>query len=620
MDNTFQVQSQIIRDALLHLAGLCDGAHDQDGVGFNGLDAQYGHSLAQQAAKRPLSPRQEFEACKMLRKYWRQLKKVGIVLPKPYLNHYSLKIHDEESATVANLSKGTQYEILRDGFGDMTCDCQAASAGALCGHLKYAADHWPIESQPVPSQPLVEEPNRVEAVETQVEMLPGIFATEGQAKALDELMAFAQDSGSVLHLLSGFAGTGKTVLLQAWLKRLRDAGDKRPVVFTAPTNKATEVLRTMVERWELGVDCVTCAKLLGLKPSINHETGQEEFKKAYSEESTIQIYSLVVVDESSMVSSQLFEYLVEEANILTKLLFVGDWAQLPPVGEPISRVFTETATSSNLTEVKRYSGAIALAADDLRRNLGRRGEPMFSTEHDGTGRNGLFVLTEDSWRANLLKAFQSEASQENPDYCRALAWRNRTVNSLNQFIRSGIRGVDCERFVIGERLLATEHYSRPDPMTGQPKTVFSTSAEMELVNAYEGTQGGWGVWLLEVQLLDATGLQTMIPVLHEREFKRFEQEQSRVKKLALSKDKSAWKTWHENRKQFAYVDYAYAMTVHKSQGSTFTNVFLDVGDILADRSDAVVTLPTGERQKVYERNQLLYVALTRAAERVFIFE
>jgi exodeoxyribonuclease-5 len=451
-------------------------------------------------------------------------------------------------------------------------------------------------------------------------MLPGIFATEGQAKALDELMEFAQDSGSVLHLLSGFAGTGKTVLLQAWLKRLRDAGDKRPVVFTAPTNKATEVLRTMVERWELGVDCVTCAKLLGLKPSINHETGQEEFKKAYSEESTIQIYSLVVVDESSMVNGQLFDYLVEEANILTKILFVGDWAQLPPVGEPISRVFTETATSSNLTEVKRYSGAIALAADDLRRNLGRRGEPMFSTEHDGTGRNGLFVLTEDSWRANLLKAFQSESYQENPDYCRALAWRNRTVNSLNQFIRSGIRGVDCERFVIGERLLATEHYSRPDPMTGQPKTVFSTSAEMELINAYEGTQGGWGVWLLEVQLLDATGLQTMIPVLHEREFKRFEQEQARVKKLALSKDKGAWKTWHENRKQFAYVDYAYAMTVHKSQGSTFTNVFLDVGDILADRSDAVVTLPTGVRQKVYERNQLLYVALTRAAERVFIFE
>lgn len=621
-DTILQQQSDTIRKALLHLAGLCDGAHDQDGVGFNGLDAEFGHSLARQAQQHSLSSKQELQACKMMRKYWRQLKKAGIVLPKPYLNHYRLDVVNDEQATVHNLSKGTSYGLIRDSWGDITCECQAGSSGSLCGHVVYATDHWPspVDSTSAPTPVLAPAQPLAEPTETGVEILEGIYATEGQLKALEELTTFADDGGSVVHLLSGFAGTGKTMLLQAWIKRLREAGDKRPIVFTAPTNKATEVLRCMVERWQLGIECVTCAKLLGLKPSINTETGQEEFKKAYGEEATIQAYSLVVVDECSMIGEELFGYLIEEANILTKILFVGDYAQLPPVNEAISRTFTEVSSSSHLTEVKRYSGAIAVAADDLRRNLGRRGEPLFTTDHDTAGRNGLFVLTQESWKTNLLRAFGSSSAQENPDYCRALAWRNRTVEGLNKLIRQGVRGTEAERFVIGERLLATEHYSEIDRVTGHSKTVFATSAEMEVQNIYQGRQGEWLVWFLDVQLLDATGAEVTIPVLHESEVKRFEAVQTLTKKKALGGDKSQWRTWHDNRKQFAYVDYAYAMTVHKSQGSTFQNVFLDVSDILADRSDAIVTLPTGERQKIYERNQLLYVALTRASNRVFIFE
>lgn len=619
-DSILEAQSGNIRDALLYLAGQCDGAHDQDGVGFNGLDSEFGHSLARSAKAGNLTPKQEFEACKMLRKYWRQLKKANIVLPKPYLNHYHLAVLDDEQARIYNLSKGTQYNLVRDSWGDITCDCQAGSANSLCGHIQYANEHWAkvvppqIEAAPQLLQPIAE------TSQTDVEILDGIYATEGQLKALDELTAFADDGGSVVHLLSGFAGTGKTLLLQAWIKRLRAAGDTRSIVFTAPTNKATEVLRCMVSRWQLGISCVTCAKLLGLKPTINLETGQEEFKKAYGEEATLQSYDLIVVDECSMVGKELFGYLVEEANILTKILFVGDYAQLPPVGESISRTFTEVSSRSLLTEVKRYSGAIAVAADDLRRNLGRRGEPLFSTEHDASGRKGFFVLTENSWRTNLIRAFNSDKAKENPDYCRALAWRNCTVAALNQTIRYGLRGGDVERFVIGERLLATEHYLEIDRVTGQPRTVFATSAEMEVQNVYQGRQGPWQVWFLDVQLLDEMGLEVTIPVLHESEAKRFEAVQMLTKKKALGGDKSQWKVWHDNRKQFAYVDYAYAMTVHKSQGSTFQNVFLDVNDILANRSEAIVTLPTGERQKIYERNPLLYVALTRASERVFIFE
>ena len=618
--SALDIQSETIHNALLHLAGMCDGAESDDGVGFNGLDAPFGHQLAQAAKRWGLSPRQEFEACKMMRKYWRQLKKAGIVLPKPYLNHYSIKVRSEEQATVTNESKGTEYALIRDSWGDYTCDCQAANNGNECGHIAYARKAWlfipPPELEPE-AKPIPVELPTVE--DTDLEILPGIYATSGQAKALDDLTVFASGQGT-MHLLSGFAGTGKSILLQAWVKRLRAGGYNGPIVFTAPTNKATEVLRSMTARWGLSVECVTCAKLLGLRPVINRETGREEFKKSYTEDSVIQGYDIVIVDEASMVSEDLFQYISEEANLFTKILFVGDWAQLPPVSEPISRAFLEVKSQSHLTEVKRYSGAVAVAADDLRRNLARRGEPILETDHNEDRTQGTFILDQDTWKQHLVKAFQSNKSRQDPNYCRALAWRNKTVQSLNQYIREATQGLDADRFVVGERLLANEHYGIKDAV-GKPSTLFATSAEMEVLGASEGAMGEWLVWYLDVVMLDSEGKRYTIPVLHEDETKRFEAAQKKVKQAALKGDKALWDRYFENRKSFAWVDYAYAMTVHKSQGSTFSNVFIDMGDIMANNTKAQVVLPiTGEQQLIYERNQLLYVGVTRASDRVFIFE
>jgi len=65
-------QEQIcqVHDALRRLASVCDGAKEQDGMGFNGLDSNFGKSLAAQSS---LSPRQAIAARKMLMKYRRQL-------------------------------------------------------------------------------------------------------------------------------------------------------------------------------------------------------------------------------------------------------------------------------------------------------------------------------------------------------------------------------------------------------------------------------------------------------------------------------------------------------------------------------------------------------------------
>ena len=115
---------------------------------------------------------------------------------------------------------------------------------------------------------------------------------------------------------------------------------------------------------------------------MGRNQGKEVFVRDFKEESTIQNYDLVVIDESSMVNEELFDFLMSEVNLTTRLLFMGDPYQLPPVNEAISESFTQIGDQSNLSEVMRYEGAIAEVVADARTNLSRRGEGSYETSAD----------------------------------------------------------------------------------------------------------------------------------------------------------------------------------------------------------------------------------------------
>jgi len=165
--------------------------------------------------------------------------------------------------------------------------------------------------------------------------------TPEQEAALEALDAFVQGDEK-LYLMTGYAGTGKTTLLQLFIRNLRDRGDKRSIVLSAFSNKATKVLKAMADQWGLEIDAMTCCKLLGLRPVINEEDGKQVFQPDRKQASQIDRYRLVIVDECSMVNEELWELLVNAVSNLyqrTQILFVGDPAQLPPVNEQESACF-----------------------------------------------------------------------------------------------------------------------------------------------------------------------------------------------------------------------------------------------------------------------------------------
>jgi len=433
-----------------------------------------------------------------------------------------------------------------------------------------------------------------------LDLLPGIDLTPEQQQALQRLETFL-DSGDKIYLLTGYAGTGKTTLLQALLVHLQSIGDDRPIAFTALSNKATKVLSTMATHWDLKVDCLTCCRLLGLQPTIDKETGQQKFTSDRKGKRLINRYRLVVVDECSMINQEMWELLVKAVSRLddqTQLLFVGDEAQLPPVGEAASPCFEQIYDRTQLTEVVRYGGAIGLLAEDVRRNLERPRMPRWESDRNTDNTQGTFILPPQQWDKLLLRAFTSESYNNSPDQVRVLAYTNRRVQQLNQRIRTAIYGPKAVQFVSGERLMASSPC-----MLDDNQVILQTSEECEVLDANIDylddpvVMERWRIWNMEI--ITEAGLSREVQVLHGQEKQRFNKV---LKSLA---DGRSWKAFWELKQHFHDLNYAYSLTVHKSQGSTFQDVFVDLPNLMINR-------------KVTERNQLCYVAFTRAANRLFL--
>lgn len=411
--------------------------------------------------------------------------------------------------------------------------------------------------------------------------------------ALKQLEKFTR-SRNKLYLLTGYAGTGKTTLLQALIKRMRDRGDLRSITFTAFSNKATKVLERMASQWDLEIDCMTCCKLLGLRPDIDQTTGKQVFQPDRNSENRLDRYRLVVVDEASMINEELWSLFIAAISNLTQatqLLFVGDVAQLPPVNEPESQVFSQIYDRSDLTDVVRYGGAIALLAETIRNNLLSHTLPTFATDANGDRTEGVLVAPPRHWEALMIRAFQSESYQHDPDYVRAVAYTNARVDALNQTIRRAIYGQGTPRFVEGERLVANTPYLIQDTV------ILQTSSECEVLEVTTGQEGDWHVWRLKV-LTDDDKVR-YVTVLHDLSRPTY------TRLLNLYAQEKRWREFWDLKNLFAELNYSYCLTIHKAQGSTFQNVFVDVPNALINRN-------------IRERNQLLYVAVTRAAKRLFI--
>lgn len=426
--------------------------------------------------------------------------------------------------------------------------------------------------------------------------------TKDQQQAFSALKSFLNSSDRCFRL-SGYAGTGKSFLIAKYMQWLQE----HRITYGAacPTNKAAKNLRRMTVEAKLGVEVITVAQLLGQQPILNEETGKEEFQS--NGKDNFSGYKVVLIDEYSMVNQENFREILDKAyENECKVIFVGDPAQLPPINEQEPLAYKTDMPGVNLTEVVRYQGDIAKIAESLRSGFTN---VKFTTTAD----KSVICLTENEWLKQAMLNFESDLFKADADYCRFLAWRNNTVNSLNDAVRVHLWGKEVNPFVPGDKLIARKPLFRPKPgASGKNKwrIFINNSEEATVVKEGELTELKFNrqiykYWKVLVQP-EMGGKEVDLVILHE-DSKKLQQE--KIKEYAAKKQ---WSAYFDLSRMFDDVTYAYALTVHKAQGSTIENVFLDVVDIKQsrDKYKGMASL----------RQKLLYTAVTRASKCCYVLE
>jgi exodeoxyribonuclease-5 len=408
--------------------------------------------------------------------------------------------------------------------------------------------------------------------------------TEDQQEAYDQVYDRLA-RGERFTGLRGYAGTGKTYLISRLVEQLLD--EDCAVTVCAPTHKAVQVLSD--ELGDAPVQMQTLHSFLGLRLQPTEE-GEYEL---VAEEERDFTEGVVIVDEASMIGREEWSH-IEDAPFWVQWLFVGDPAQLPPVNEDPSPALDVPGPTLETIHRQAADNPILELATKIRTGADGRFGSKFE---DGKG--VAVTRNREEFLDSVLRAFDTEAFAEDATHARMLAYRNKTVRRYNREIRAERYGANADRFVEGEWLVGTETwYDEGVQRLTNSEEVRVKTASVDTFEADD--QSEWTVWELKVRT-PGKGLTRTVHVLHEDEFERYEDALDRRREKAED-DASKWERFFELRERFARVDYAYATTVHRAQGSTYDTVFVDHRDLRVCRGD--------------ERDALLYVAVTRPARRL----
>lgn len=392
---------------------------------------------------------------------------------------------------------------------------------------------------------------------------------EQQAAALATIEDWYKNRTSSFFVLQGYAGTGKTFVIQHFSNR-----NKGKMAFTAPTNKAAKVLRdNFASRGERPI-CRTIHSLLGLQM-----TADGEIRELTKPEDPVDLgdLKLVIVDEAFMLGSQIFSYIKDTAEkYKVKFLFMGDPKQLPPVKEDKSPVLG-LPEGAELTKVMRHDNQILTLATHIR-EICDNPVPRFNLQSDNDGEQGVWKLGNQDF-IRKVKAAAEEGRFQRANESKIIAWRNAQVDSWNWVVRDTLFGADeaaintwlptdrviltgpAKDLVEDEMIASTDDEGRVDRADRLPHPMHS---EVEC-------------WRLSITTDDNRPLVLWTPTVEGARVAFRESE--RLAALART-DKKRWKDYWAFKEQFHSVRHAYAITAHRSQGSTYNSCFVDYMDIL----------------------------------------
>ena len=459
-------------------------------------------------------------------------------------------------------------------------------------------------------------------------MTAAVDLTADQSAAAESFAGWLQQSpDGTPFVLSGFAGSGKTFLSIHLLRQVEALGLCWTVV--APTHKAVGVLRQALDLEGLQPTWYpsTIHRLLRLK--LKRSADSELCEPTEQTAMALENLGLVLIDEASMVDSTLLGIALQCAHpFRTRLVFVGDPAQLPPVGEESSPVFAmQRAETATLTQVVRHQGPVLQLAAGMREGrLPCQAPPLLPPIRDPQGQ--VRCLPQKDWLDQARRSLREAALQDNPDAARILCYTNRSLDRLVPHARRAIHGEMADQMHVlpGEVLISRtavmapasrdgdEAGEEPDMVLGSNREVVVRDVKPEAIDLLDfGLSSADGpVPVIETLSAEVSSgeleltLRLQPPVGSDAR-KDLDGVMNRLRQQARDAGKKngrgIWRQYFLIRDAFASLGPAAVLTVHRSQGSSFGDVFVAPDVFRADPSI---------------RRQLCYVAVSRARTGVWL--
>lgn len=463
-----------------------------------------------------------------------------------------------------------------------------------------------------------------------------------QEMALSKLESFLESSNQIF-MLKGYAGSGKTTILNGLTEFLKTT--EKEFALMAPTGRAAKVIREKTSQ-----EAFTIHKTIYSYEEMEEIEEGDSFFYKYKIRNNVDVSNKIfIVDEASMLSdaksegeffrfgtghllSDLITYTrIEYQNVYSKIIFVGDPCQLPPVGDNSSKAFEQEYLTSKfrvsveqteMKEVKRQSndGGILKAASKIRKCISTGFFNDFNLQSNGKDIfNPSYSEFLDTWQKapspKIIIAYKNKTCLDFNLQIRALRFGNANLPIQKSDIvimggnnyRKGI--FNGEFAVVNE--VSPIPTSRTIALKGKaPVTLTWRKIELVFPDAESNNKVVNG-YMLENFL---KGDNLLSPEETQALFVDFRNRYSNLKPKTEEFKEAILQDEYFN---CLLMKYGYAVTCHKAQGGEWENVFTiwDKGN--AENFDCLNVTQSKNGKNNVDFYRWAYTAITRSSRTLY---
>lgn len=457
-----------------------------------------------------------------------------------------------------------------------------------------------------------------------------------QQETFHRLKSFISEDEHNTFILKGYAGTGKTLLVQEFAKYLHE--QKRKYMLLATTGRAAAVLRgkTGLETKTVHSALYIYSRVDGDHDDLDINASVDEYgqmRLVFEPNSLLGEDVIYIVDEASMLASEQLDNETSFAvfgsgNVLpdlisavgrSKVIFVGDDCQLPPIGQSISPALDEqwfvrngrTCTVAVLDEIMRADSGndVLQIASEVRNAIGVPSSTKWIKMPARNRSHCTLLPSENDLFLEYYQRFLECGAQDSI----AIAHSNKACSHLNSFFRRKLFGGNCGILEVGEILMVNQNNYLIPLTNGDFVTVLSLGEISERMGLkfqnirleHILSEREYEIKLAIDPLSDSqpnlnTDQQRMLMIDFSRRMKS-----NRISPNSPSYSKAMQVDPYLNSLR---ASYGYVVTCHKSQGGEWKEVFLFLNKSMY------------ANMKPDEMRRWWYTAITRTKDRLYLHD